>query len=305
MRHVVLSFVLALFTALPVAANMRAPYALDGTFTEHVRGAHPDAVLMRERFVAHMPALVNGVHGQDFYARVEVEYDIDNVSTVPLTIPVRFLAIGAKDATVRVNREVVPVTRVADEDERRAARLRVAQHRCAWSEHDIKGLFIRNCDATKASDPAVDAKGVDERYAESIRYGDESTRLDSFAFDVVLEPGANAIRVEYAQRVRFREGAHGYFSGLGVRGAQYGFEYLLYPAESWRRAEGFTFDVVVEVPDVRERGLFCDSFVEPTVDTNLPLATARQEHASTLTGRLRVFPAEVFAVVVNVPPSMF
>jgi hypothetical protein len=37
MRLLVLS--LASIMALPAAANMRAPFALDGSFSEHVRGA--------------------------------------------------------------------------------------------------------------------------------------------------------------------------------------------------------------------------------------------------------------------------
>jgi hypothetical protein len=307
MRLVVFALaLLTLFTAaLPVAANMRAPYHLDGTFSEHVRGAHPDALLRRERFHARLPEVVTGKHGQHLVAIIEVEYDIDNVSDVPLTLPVRFLAIGTRKALVRVNGAKVPYTPVHDVTERMQARVALAKHRCAWSAHDIKGMFFRTCDPAAPRDPTDDAKEADERYRRNLPWQEEDA-LDSVAFDVVLAPGPNTVRVEYAQRLRFREGSHGYFTGLGVRGAQYGFEYLLYPADAWRRADDFTFDVIVDVPDVRDRGWFDERFDDtlyvPKVHTNLPLVVRRQPHSATqLRGRLDAFPAAVFAVVVDVP----
>lgn len=296
---VVVAFALlsVLLSALPAAANMRAPYARDGSFSEHVRGAHPDALLMRERFVARLPSFTTGGFDHDMDARIEVEYDIDNTSTQTLRLPVRFLAVGADDAIVRVNGAPVAVTRVADVDERRAARLRIARHRCAWQAHDIEGMFFRGC----SGDEAVDAVEADRRYEDKRAYAEE--RFDSLAFDVELVPGANTVRVEYRQHLRFREGPHGYFTGIGVRGAQYGFEYLLYPAESWRRHDDFTFDVHVDVPHVRQRGLFSDTHLVPSLRTNLPLEIRRQPHpGTTATARLRdFFSADVLAVVVEVP----
>lgn len=285
---------------MPAAANMRAPLAADGSFSEHVRGAHPNAVLLRERFVARMPSLTVGGFVHDLHARIDVEYDIDNTSGSVLRLPVRFLAVGADQATIRVNDASVVIDRVVDDDERRAARQRIARHRCAWSEGDITGALLRRC----SGDLDEHAQILDRPHAERARSGDGEERFDSLAFDVELRPGANTVRVTYRQALRFREGPHGYFTGLGVRGAHYGFEYLLYPAETWRRADDFTFDVRIDVPHVCQRGLFSNTYLVPALRSNLPLEIRRQPHpGTTASARLSGFSAEVLAVVVEVPPN--
>lgn len=289
MRIVVVSFMFLLpLVAVPARANIRAPYFLDGTFTEHIRGAHPDVVLLRERFVARLPRLVVGDRDPRLEAPIALEYDVENTSAAPVVLPVRFLALGADDARICLNGVEVAHERVEDDDERRAALARIEKHRCAWQANEVSGRGFPPCPKVDDLERAFDRRG--------------RAPLDSLRFTVELAPGRNTIAISYRQQLRVSEGAYGYFSGFGARGAELGFEYLLYPAKSWRRADNFRFDVRVEVPDVKAPGLFWDSYIVPEIRTNLPLKVEHMPHpAATATASLSDFPAEVFAVVVRVP----
>ncbi len=273
--------------AAPAAANLRAPYRVDGGFGAHLdaKPAHPDLVLMHETFAASLPAFTVGEQPPT-HALLDVEYTIDNRSSAPVTLPVRFLAVGAQGARIEVNGAVAPHHEARDPEEHAAAVAVIARSRCRG---------IEGCEPDR----------IRAALEHELERG--AARFDSLAFDATLAPGANVIRVRYAQALTLHEGAYGYFmrGTFGTRGARYGFDYLLFPAQSWRRAEGFWLDVRVDVADTIDRGWLGTALVPPaSIDATLPLTVTRAPHPSTtLRARLDGFPVDVFTLTVRIPPS--
>ena len=276
---------LLLVAALPAGANLRAPYRVDGKFGAHIDAehAHPELVLVHERFDARLPTLSVG-DAPPTHAGLSITYTIDNVAGALITLPVRFLAIGASDARVEVNGAPVAHQEVRDPTERAAALAALAASRCR---------SVEGCEP--------------ERVRASLEHelNRDTSDVDSIAFEVAFVPGPNTIRVRYAQALTVREGAYGYFmrGTFGTLGASYGFDYLLFPAQTWRHSERFRFDVTVDVPDVIDRGWWSTSFLPPvSIESTLPLATSRAPHPSTtLRGQLTGFPVDVFTLTVHVP----
>ncbi len=274
-----------LTAAAPAAANLRAPFFVDGKFGAHIDAehAHPALELVRESFEASLPMFSVG-DAPPAHARLIVLYDIVNSSSAPITLPVRFLALGARDVRIEVNQRLVEHHEVVDRAEWAAAADIIAAARC-------KG--VEGCE------PARVRQALDHWLER------DQGSFDSIAFDAVFAPGRSTIRVAYAQALTIHEGSYGYFmrGTFGTRGARYGFDYLLFPATTWKVADDFRFDVQVEVPDTMDRGWLSTSFVPPeTIQSTLPLTQTRAPHPSTtLRAQLVGFPVEVFTLTVTVP----
>ncbi len=125
--------------------------------------------------------------------------------------------------------------------------------------------------------------------------------FSDYGFSMTLRPGLNELRVKYSQVLAINERTSGY-GPVRVLNSVIGFDYLLYPALSWKLADGFLFEVEVSVPDFRKRGLFFTRYFQPKITTNLEFEDFydARSRIHRYRGEYRGYPADVFTFLAEV-----
>lgn len=268
--------------ALPAAANLRAPYRVDGAASSHVQPrADLGVELDGETMTVTFPPLTDkkfAPHAAAGDATVEIRYLLANRGARALVLPVTFLALGLSDLHVTVNGRALAWSREAD---------RALEREC------LAVLARRRADAAMSN----------------VRFGGDA--VEAFArrdarelalarFSLPLDKGVSLLTLRYRQRLFAREGSPRY-GAFNLPTSVLGFEYLLYPAKTWTRGAGFKFDLAIHVPDFVEPGTFRDRRFLPQVLCNLRLepvydaVTRSTRHAATF-GEM---PADVLSFFVR------
>jgi hypothetical protein len=281
---------LTAFLHLPASANLRAPRQVDGMFSGALKiGLPPGAVvLLGETLRISFPDFDTARLTPRDVVRVSAVYEFQNTAPGPISLPVRFIALDLQEITASLDGwplEIRMVESPADKSECLAA---LASHRAAFLPGFYEDFLARLKSAgeseSRAPDPAKIPFGkVFRRTFET----EPSADFPTAEFLLTLVPGKNSLTVRYGQRMFIEERNHGYFAAWPEKGFT-GFDYLLYPAQSWPMSPAFSLRLTVDVPDVRAKRLFFRFWKRPFLKSNIefreepgPVRRARTFRADT------------------------
>jgi hypothetical protein len=194
-----------------------------------------------------------------------IVYEIENTGRTPVKAPLRFLAVDIRDLRVEINGQPVKASVRQAPEELAECVVAMARHR----EGFLPGFYGDFLKRLRLHVSREEAPSWNEAFVRTLEEpkGIEPEAAD---FEAVLPPGRSELVVSYAQRMFIDERGHGYFAAWPKKGVT-GFDYLLYPANSWDIAPGFKLAVAIEVPEAAGKKLFLNIHKKPSVRCNLPL----------------------------------
>ena len=291
-------------------ANMRPAWLVDGAWSSSAEASvRPKGLrLVSESLTVEMPEIVkNDFTAEGNFARVLVRYRFYAAHPVP-SVPIEFLAPAVARPQVQVNGAEVPLGRVAAQEfeGQRDLLRRLARHRSRWAPDRYRRFFEALEIATYQQievgaliqEPEETARELTPKGYDVLRRLARYTPAEQFTFSASLHPGQNEIVIAYEQRLSADEVAP-HYGDFHFEKAFLGFDYLLYPANSWDRAGNFTFEIELRVPHHVEDCWFVERRLPPMVDLNFPLQERRGQHEAIFTGVFEEFPSEIFSVVLS------
>ncbi|WP_237466395.1 hypothetical protein [Vibrio stylophorae] len=236
--------------------------------------------LTAEKMQVRFPTLRSDqyLHRDDARAHVAVHYYLHN-DGAQRELPIEFLGLDLGAAEIRLNGQVIAADlapqAVTDANYYRELLLQVIEHYVWESKQDwpmphYPVLYQLCSERDESTCPQTL-----EAWRQLIAQMDTATLQQNalafqiYAFHIALVPGDNILEVNYRQQLSFHEGYHDYFTDLGLDGAQMGFDYLLYPAESWHRSEQFVFDLEIISPPLIDVGWLWNSELPARMSTNM------------------------------------
>lgn len=267
--HRSLIITLAALVAIPstAAANMRAPTQQDGdVVVTALETEATDAITLTHEALTIRAPRLRDKEWDAHVADIEAVYTLEN-SGPAATLHLVFLATAIDEPTVSVNGAAIGAPATIPMNDAQRAELQAARDRLPQPAHGRRGYR--------------DSPGTAR-------------------FSVALQPGSNVVAFRYRQHVAFDENDTRYGAPVHEH-SEARIDYLLYPARSWRRADGFRLDVRVVVPDLVREGWFWDTHWAPQLDTSLPLDAAydRKKKQTTLSGSFDEFPIDVLSVTIR------
>jgi hypothetical protein len=297
--------------ASTAAANLRMARKVDGVFSGGLRAVPAAASirLLAEDLDATFPDLDLTRLGYRDTILIKAAYEVENRSDRLVALPVRFIAVDIRDLTAELNGRPLTVRIVEAPGEKTECLTRIARHRNAFLPvfyknflqqiRRLAGLDQEPDDRWLEKLGTFDARGLK---AESLfpRTLESAPDKDFPAaeFEVPLPPGKSRLAVTYRQRFYIDERNNGYFAAWPKKGVT-GFDYLLYPAESWELDPGFRLRLSVEVPDAQRKKLFFNTRERPVVKCNLPLRSeeGRTKNIRVFKGDFAGLPADILTVL--------
>ncbi|HOQ40583.1 MAG TPA: hypothetical protein PK178_00440 [Smithellaceae bacterium] len=236
---------------------------------------------------------------------MDVNYIIENQSTSAIEIPLQFLGISVSDAIVLLNEKSILLGFVEDNKAEQEFLARITEHRHQWNKRRYEQYFI-DLDYIKSGKKMSRSLSLIHmtapefiRVARNIENLSEvfpgAGKLNVIRFHVRLLPGKNKLTIRYKQGL-FVDGHTSYIGGPAF---VCGFEYLLYPAFTWKMNPDFELFVSVTLPDYLKKGWLWDSRITPLAESNLTLKKMynSQARVTTYSMRSKSFPAPVLAFI--------
>ncbi len=280
---------------LPARANLRAPRRADGYLSGGLRIILPAGAisLVREDMRIVFPAFDSGTPYRDPGVSIELVYVFANGSDRDVALSAQFIAVDVRNLEARLNDAAVPSVAAANDAEEAECLSRLADHRKAFLEPLYRPFF-------QALKPETSPAARFSSIFGHTPLG-EPTPLEfkTAVLDLNFRPGRNALAIRYRQRPFVAEFRYGYFGAWPARGFT-GFDYLLYPAESWAAAGNFRFTVTVEIPYYRGKFLFFPRWDAPQTKSNIELrpVPSKLPHRRILSGEFDRLPADILTVLV-------
>jgi hypothetical protein len=291
--------------------NMRAPIRIDGYASGSVRNVPLSSAvrLLREDLLLAFPALRGESVPDEAMVAITVRYEVVNIRTEEIEIPVQFLAVDIRDLTAALDGRALGVEMVPDNTEKSECLWRLARHRSGFMNGFYKGFLerIRRAADLEAAPDAEWLKILEEKDLSGVEPHElyqhmpsPAKRLDfqSAGLKLRLPQGKHVLEVSYSQRIFVDERGSGYFSGWPKKGFS-GVDYLLYPALSWPLDPGFRLSVDVDIPEMPAKRLFLRTRRQPYVRSNLDLheVPAGRSHLRRYHGEFAGFPADILTVL--------
>lgn len=307
----VVVFAAAVLSAVSVSfANVRAPYYRDNHFSGSARTASnpPGLVLAHESMKILFPNLVE--RGYTGTACFEIVYVLSNLTSGTVELPVDFLGINVELPKAYFNGEALAVARTIDNELAKECAVKLSEHRSSWNTNiyrhyldRVRYVFeYRNVNGYLDPNPnwlpelrsmRADDPRLHRMFFEGFAGGVTNEFCD-YAMTLRLRPGRNVLSIDYRQEMFLNENNAGY--AFRLIGSTVGFDYLLYPALTWKLSPGFTFDVNVDVPDFVRQGTLFRRYYRPRILSSLPLTDTYDQAAHThhFTGNYTNYPAQIF-----------
>jgi hypothetical protein len=294
-------------------ANLRAPKRVDGFLSGSLKSVPlAEAIALRgEELRVVFPDFQDKLSEVMGTVEISVRYEIDNVASGPVTIPVRFLAVDIREPTARMNGQAIPVEMVADSAEKMECLARLARHRSVFTPELYRG-FLSELRKRAGLNDVPDSEwlsGLEKADLAGLKFKNlypwglpsvkDETDFQAAKLDLALQPGRNILEIVYRQRMFVDEKGYGYFSSWPAKGFT-GVDYLLYPAASWRLAKDFRLAIRVEAPDYHHKILFGTSWHKPYVrcDPALKDVPTDKKHLRILEGHFAGIPADILTVLI-------
>jgi|GEM_PF-1823907 len=297
---------LAAALALPAQANLRMARKVDGLFSGNLKStAAAEIRLVAEYLDAAFPGLELSTLSPRDTIRFNASYEIDNRSSQPRSVALRFIAVDIHDLSAELDGRALAVTIRDAPEEKKECLLRIARHRAGFLPGFYED-FLRRLRTAAGLDEESDERWIqkleerafDSLPAESLflRTLESPSEADFPAaeFEAVLPPGRSRLTVTYGQRMFIDERGHGYFAAWPKKGVT-GFDYLLYPAKTWDIAPEFQLHLSVRLPDARAKSFFFRTWKRPAVKCSLPLRDepTGEKHIRILKGEFADLPADI------------
>ncbi len=124
-------------------ANLRAPKRVDGFLSGSLKSVPlAEAIALRgEELRVVFPDFQDKLSEITGTVEISVRYEIDNVASGPVALPVRFLAVDIRDLAARLNGEAVPAELAADPAEKTECLVKLAQHRSVFTPELYRGFL--------------------------------------------------------------------------------------------------------------------------------------------------------------------
>lgn len=312
-------FVLAVIGCflLPLSANMRPPSKIDGFLSGSIRNLPLSAAvkLLREELLFAFPLFQDDLSPDAAMAGITVRYEIVNLLSEAIEVPVQFLAVDIQNLTAALDGQTLTVEMISGGAEKSECLWRLARHRSGFM-HPLYGEFLGRIRAAAGLVEARDAEWLAALERKDLTGADfqkiflfsrswtDTLDFRSASLRLRLRPGAHVLQIAYSQRMFIDERGYGYTSSWPKKGFS-GVDYLLYPATSWPLDPGFRLSVDVEIPEMPVTRLFLKKRLKPFTRSNLPLldAAAERAHVRHLHGEFGGFPADVLTVLVWFDPK--
>lgn len=238
---------------------------------------------------------------------VDVNYIIENQTRTAIEIPLQFLGISVSDAIVLLNGKSISFGFVKDHKAEQEFLARITEHRHQWNKRRYEQYFIHLDYINSGKKMSRSSSLIHMTVPEFIRVAQNSEnlseifpgagKLNVIRFYVRLLPGKNKLTIQYKQGL-FVEGHTSY---VGDPAFVCGFEYLLYPAFTWKMNPDFELFISVALPDFQKKGWLWDSRITPITESNLTFHKTYipETRLTTYDMRSKSFPAPVLAFIVR------
>jgi hypothetical protein len=290
--------------ACPARANMRPPHINESGFSGHLRAAGAAPILVDENMDIGFDTDENHLARTAVFT---ITYTIEQPG--PATdLPLEFLGIAIVRPAIEVNGQDVDYDMRTDRRAQRDLLSRLVAQRCGYRPgvgriDDLRADLLERLaprgPRVACEQPEQLRAAVEKADLRNLHVYD---KLDTVAFVAHLQPGRNRIMVAYRQPTFVAEGPYK-TSAFGVHEAALGFDYLLYPAKSWKIDPHFRLQVAITPPWPRVPATFGSKEVPPLWRCNLPLteATSQEIHHTYLKGIYQGIPADLLTFVYAVP----
>ena len=293
-------------------ANVRAPYHADGAYSGHPEISPVSQIFLAgENLSISFPRITVdkfAPYSEQAMVDVQPEYLVINRSNTPIILPVAFLGVQMHKFSARLNGKPLEIKTEQNKTLSRDFFKKIVTQRFNWN-NDAHYNFISFLkfhvekktgipkNQQKLSDilKILEDDNVVKRLFHHYIYP-----LATISFRLELKPGLNSLKIRYNQRMNYNERGTRYGSFI-VERAVFTFDYLLYPALSWKTTQDFKLKIAVILPDIKEERIFKDRYYALKYDSSVNLAAVYQpsERNVVLTGEFPNFPQEIFAMVLK------
>lgn len=237
---------------------------------------------------------------------MNINYIIENQSNAAIEIPLQFLGMDVSDPLILLNEKSLSFGFVKDRKTEQEFLGRITEHRHQWNKQRYEQYFIHLDYINSGKKMTRSASLIHLTFPEFIKVAQSienlsdvfpgAGKLNIIRFNVRLLPGKNKLTIQYKQGL-YVDGRTAYVGGPVF---VCGFEYLLYPAFTWKMNPDFELFISVALPDFQKKGWLWDSRITPIAESNLTFQkTYNSETRVTTYGmRSKSFPAPVLAFIV-------
>ena len=282
----------------PLYSNLRAPRQMDGYMSGVVKPivGENDVILLREEIRVVFPDMNIRTLSPSDTVSLTVLYEFENLRLETISIPVHFIALDIQSLETALNGVPLAVE-FQREDEAKAECLKnLVRHRSSFLPN-FYGGFLERTAAREEMVSLIPSMGDAFDWPGSPDRNRNGFQLAGFL--LTLGPGRNTLIVSYNQRFFVEERGHGYFGSWPEKGVT-GFDYLLYPIQTWVPAKDFKFRVSVIIPDFHKKIFVFTKRKIPVYRSNLLLSRDydRQAHLTLLRGEFESVSADIFTLLV-------
>ena len=273
-------------------SNMRAPYYIDNSFSGQIKRKEiaRNIELQQEKMQIILPRFhVNSIkpYSMSNYVSFDVTYVLYNKSKSTMRVPIEFLALNIHKPVVKINGEKVNYKLVENKKNLIEFYKKLKKHRLNWKPKIYK-YYKSRVEGLKYQD--YDRKFVPKEL-----------QFDAFGFTVELKPGVNKLNVYLNYKSTFIDEGTPNYNTFNSSRAVFGFDYLFYPALSWKKSSDFKLNIEVELPDFIKRGNIGDDYFEAQYNSNLKFSAEydNRNHKTILKAEYDDFPADIFTLLFN------
>jgi hypothetical protein len=301
-------------------SNMRAPYRLEGYYSSHplVAEINTNLILKGEELNIIFPKIIldkYSPHSEKSLSDVSATYFINNKSDKTISLPVSFMGVNVKNFYVKLNDQILEIKQEENKKLDVEFYKKFITQRFKWNNNGHINFInhLKYVVSTQTNTPHSDVtleqilKIIDKlsdhdneivkRFIE--RY---SNKLNVISFTLNLKSGENKLAVSYKQGLNFEERDSRYGSASLIK-AIFNFDYLLYPALTWKAADDFKLKINVILPDIKEERAFIykDRFYALKWESNISFTQNYNKEAKTvyLKSEFNKFPEDILSIVLR------
>lgn len=238
---------------------------------------------------------------------VNISYVIENQSKAAIDIPLQFLGISVSDPLILLNGKSLSFGFVRDSKAEQEFLVRITGHRYQWNKQRYEQYFMYLDYINSGKKMSRSASLIQLTFPEFIKIVQsveslsdvfpETGPFNIVRFNAKLMPGKNTLTIKYRQGM-YVDGRTAYIGGPVF---VCGFEYLLYPAFTWKMNPDFELFISVALPDFQKKGWLWDSRIAPITESNITFHKTYnpETRRTTYETRSKSFPAPVLAFIVR------